>query len=184
MALLDYFKMCISIDFYNNKFILIGAVCENFDIKGCIQKTYGDEGEEDDEDDKDDEDEQDEDEDEDEDDEEGEDEDDENDEDEDGDDEEGEDEEYSPYSSIDLDSLWMFIKNSYKMNSLMNASFTGGEDEDAETEYSSGLLSDHAYSVLQAVDVKLSKKHHVRLIKIRNPHGTEDSWTGMDKYQL
>ncbi len=166
--------MCISIDFYNKKFILIGGVCENFDIKDCIQKTYGDEGEEDDEDDKDDEDEDEEDEDEDE----------EDDEDEDEDDEEGEDEEYSPYSSIDLDSLWMFIKNSYKMNSLMNASFTGGEDEDAETEYSSGLLSDHAYSVLQAVDVKLSKKHHVRLIKIRNPHGTEDSWTGMDKYQL
>ncbi len=61
------------------------------------------------------------------------------------------------------------------MESLMNASISSKENDGKGTILSGGLVPDHAYSVLQAVEVETSQADKLRLIKLRNPHGTEDS---------
>ena len=148
---------------------LTGAVCEAFDIKKCIKETYGDEEDEDEEDEEDE-------------DEEDEDEDDEEDEEDEDDEEDDEDEEESNLKAMDLDSLWTLMRNSYKMNSLMNCAFNSDENEDDNSndneidnsELPCGLISNHAYSILQVVELK----RDLKLIKLRNPHGGTGAWKG------
>jgi len=70
------------------------------------------------------------------------------------------------------------------MESLMNASISSKENDGKGTILSGGLVPDHAYSVLQAVEVETSQADKLRLIKLRNPHGTEDSWTGLKSMNI
>ena len=64
------------------------------------------------------------------------------------------------------------------MKSLMNASFGSEEGQEAESELANGLASDHAYSVIQAVEVKIERGLRIRLIKLRNPWGSLKPWKG------
>eukprot|EP01080_Neovahlkampfia_damariscottae_P009084 gene9084-1179_t len=76
----------------------------------------------------------------------------------------------STYFSMDftLDSLWDLLKNNHQSDTLMAASSNVFE-EGTNTQ---GILSQHAYTVLQVHD-----DDHSKLIKLRNPHGTS-TWTG------
>ena len=83
------------------------------------------------------------------------------------------------FNSTDLESLWIFIIKSHRMNSLMNASFNSNEDDEVDEEgaLENGLVADHAYSVIQAVEFR-QNKNRIRLLKLRNPYGNRKAWKG------
>ena len=152
---------------------MTGAIGETIDITKCLD--YDDNASDDDDDD-------------DENDEEDEDEDDEHDEDDDEDDDDDypdqQDNEFDNNGHIQyLSDLWKYMVSSYNMHqSLLNASFNPNEDEDDSNDEDqtlpNGLVPNHAYSLYQVVEVKFGKGDRVRLIKLRNPHGTKKSWKG------
>jgi hypothetical protein len=98
--------------------------------------------------------------------------------------EDADDYDESYLNSTDLESLWTFIKRSHKMRSLMNASFNSSSEHvlDENDCLPNGLVSDHAYSMLEAVEFKSNGKQ-IRLLKLRNPLGTAKSWKGAWSYQ-
>ncbi len=133
---------------------LSGAVCETFDLKKCLKITENEDNEDDDDDD----------------------------------DEEEEEEEFDDENAdnqaIDLESLWELIHRSFTMKSLMNVSLNSQKDVEVneDGELPTGLVPDHAYSVLQAVEFKPEnggkKADKIRLIKLRNPYGNLKAWKG------
>ena len=84
--------------------------------------------------------------------------------------------------STDLETLWQFILKSNQMKVLMNASFGCLDANNKETEKDNGLFGGHAYSVIQIVEIPLvfknKKKSNTRLLKLRNPWGSENPWNG------
>ncbi len=147
---------------------MTGAIGETIDITKCLDYDENDdENEEDDEEDED------------------EDEDEEEDDDDDDDDyPDQQDNEFDNNGHIQyLSDLWKYMVSSYNMHqSLLNASFNPNEDEDDSNDEDqtlpNGLVPNHAYSLYQVVEVKFGKGDRVRLIKLRNPHGTKKSWKG------
>jgi small nuclear ribonucleoprotein (snRNP)-like protein len=98
----------------------------------------------------------------------------------------------------DLESLWQYLLRLTKINALMNASSGSLQSDGNETLVDNGLLEGHAYSVLQAVEFEMgTKSKKTRLVKLRNPHGLgsgdgsspwkgewsveSKSWLGLDK---
>lgn len=77
----------------------------------------------------------------------------------------------------ELDLLWFFLIKSISMKSLLNTSF---DKHRWFTSRNLGLLSNHTYAILEAVEIRygrnLEKKE--RLLKLRNPNGDEYSWKG------
>ncbi len=56
----------------------------------------------------------------------------------------------------------------------MNVSLRKNDSLDEDGTLPNGLISLHAYSILQAVELRLKKeksKSKIRLLKFRNPHG-------------
>lgn len=86
--------------------------------------------------------------------------------------------------STDLDSLWSLMKRSFRMKSLMNVSLNGANKKlDKRGHLFNGLVPDHAYSILQAVEFpdpfnETEKDLRLQLIKLRNPCGNEKAWRG------
>ena len=86
--------------------------------------------------------------------------------------EEEEDANDLPPVVTDLESLWKYLLRLTKINALMNASSGGLQSDGNETLVDNGLLEGHAYSVLQAVEFEMGpKSKKTRLVKLRNPHG-------------
>ena len=85
-------------------------------------------------------------------------------------------------SLSDLEALWIVITNSYSMNSLMSVSMNNRKSSllDANGHLPNGLIPNHSYSLIQAVEFKIRPTDVVktRLIKLRNPQGDVDSWKG------
>ena len=80
-----------------------------------------------------------------------------------------------------LSDLWKYMVFSHRMQSLLNTSFNKNDDDDLDEDDTlpNGLVPNHAYSLYQVVEVKFGKRgDRVRLIKLRNPHGTKKSWKG------
>ena len=161
-----------------------GAICENFNLAECAKLTYGDDEDEDEDDDDNEEDENDDDDDDDDDEDDDDDDDDEEEDENSEDDDDGEnDEEKTNDNATDLDRLWIFITKSLKMNSMMNASFYDPEQKGTVEELQeNGLYAGHAYSLVQAVELKYKAKNKkdkkVSLLKLRNPHGCDKPWNG------
>ncbi len=107
-------------------------------------------------------------------------------EDEEDDDEDAEefDDENADNQALDLDSLWELILRSFTMKSLMNSSLNSKEDDviNEDGELPTGLVPDHAYSVLQVAEFKSpdggKKADKIKLIKLRNPYGNLKAWKG------
>ena len=79
--------------------------------------------------------------------------------------------------STDLVSLWSLMHRSFRMKSLMNASFQGdkkGVEVSQQGALPNGLVPDHAYSVLQAIELG----GQLKLVKLRNPYGNPRAWRG------
>lgn len=68
-------------------------------------------------------------------------------------------------------SLWRKLKRFLKFGYLMGASYSD-KNVAMEEEAAHGILQNHAYSVLMAVEVE-----GVQLLKVRNPWG-QGEWTG------
>lgn len=85
-------------------------------------------------------------------------------------------------SLSDLEALWIVINNSYYMNSLMSVSMNSRAASllDSNGHLLNGLIPNHSYSLIQAVEFKIraTDNHKIRLIKLRNPQGDTDSWKG------
>jgi hypothetical protein len=85
-------------------------------------------------------------------------------------------------SLTDLEALWIVIVNSYNMNSLMSVSMNNRQASllDSNGQLPNGLIPNHSYSLIQAVEFKIraTDTNKIRLIKLRNPQGDADSWKG------
>lgn len=85
-------------------------------------------------------------------------------------------------SLSDLEALWIVITNSYYMNSLMSVSMNNRHASllDSNGHLPNGLIPNHSYSLIQAVEFKVraNDSRPIRLIKLRNPQGDIDSWKG------
>lgn len=94
------------------------------------------------------------------------------------------DDDYSNYQSTDLETLWAFMKKSHKMKSLMNASLNTNEDQEVDEDgcLLNGLMSEHAYSVIQTVEFKFDEKK-IRLVKLRDPNADLNAWKGAWGYK-
>ena len=69
------------------------------------------------------------------------------------------------------DQLWRLVEEWTSQNFLLSASIHA--DGDAERRRDDGLIERHAYSVLTSISI-----HNLKLIKLRNPWGSDAEWTG------
>ena len=100
--------------------------------------------------------------------------------------------------TLDMDTDWLAAteteeKSNFYFNILNELSATYGKDKkrrivitagnmghsDGSDRDEKGLISYHAYSVLQIKELVNKSGDKVRLVKVRNPHGLESSeWQG------
>lgn len=75
--------------------------------------------------------------------------------------------------------FWEYLQYCNDSRFLMGCSIRGKPGQEAEHKRADGLVEDHAYSLIQVLQVKGKKAGSVyHLLKIRNPWGSGQNWKG------
>jgi len=78
---------------------------------------------------------------------------------------------------FDSDILWATMCTSRDAKFLMTVSTSSGKSRSEQDIRAAGLVPNHAYSLIDVLDVLDAGGDRVRLLKIRNPHA-KDKWQG------
>jgi len=78
---------------------------------------------------------------------------------------------------FDADILWATMCTSREAKFLMTVSTSSGKSRSEQDIRAAGLVPNHAYSLIDVLDVLDAGGDRVRLLKIRNPHA-KDKWRG------
>lgn len=78
---------------------------------------------------------------------------------------------------FDADILWATMCTSREAKFLMTVSTSSGKSRSEQDIRAAGLVPNHAYSLIDVLDVLDPGGDRVRLLKIRNPHA-KDKWRG------
>lgn len=81
---------------------------------------------------------------------------------------------YFNHSQYDVNSMWKFIKKADERQYVICCSV--GDEDFAGEHQQEGLVTNHAYSLIGAYEVK-TRSGSVKLVKIRNPWGNWE-WNG------
>lgn len=75
------------------------------------------------------------------------------------------------------DDLWKIIKRCDEKKYVLSCSAHVSKAESERYKKDYGILSGHAYTLIEAIEVVLDDGSHEKLLKVRNPWGSYE-WTG------